>query len=79
VQSVDSQNLTIAVIQNLLLIPEATIQSALPPLIEPILPSLGDGLGAFPLPDFLGLQLESVEVTRTGSFLTLYANLAPAP
>jgi len=79
VQSVDSANLTIAVVQNILRIPDATIQTALPPLIEPILPSLGEGLGAFPLPTFLGLQLQSVEVTRTGSFLTLYANLVAAP
>jgi hypothetical protein len=54
----------------------ATLQSALPPLLEP---TLGSGLGAFPLPSFLGLALRSVEVSRTGGFLTLYANLAPAP
>lgn len=57
----------------------ATLQSALPPLLEPVLPTLGSGLGAFPLPSFLGLALQSVEVSRTGGFLTLYANLAPAP
>ncbi|MEN8159273.1 MAG: hypothetical protein ABFS41_04280, partial [Myxococcota bacterium] len=79
VQSIDSANLEIAVVQNLLLIPEATIQTALPPLIEPVLPTLGEGLGAFPLPTFLGLELQSVEIARTGSFLTLYANLAAAP
>ncbi len=79
VQSIAAPDLAIAVTQNLLLIPDATIQTALPPLLEPMLPTLGAGLGAFPLPDFLGLQLQSVEIARTGSFLTLYANLTPAP
>jgi hypothetical protein len=57
----------------------AQLQGALPPLLEPVLPTLGAGLGSFPLPAFFGLALESVEVSRTGQFLTLYANLAPAP
>ena len=79
VQSVSASNIQVAVGQNLLAIPVASLQSALPPVLEPVLPTLGAGLGAFPLPSFLGLQLESVEFSRTGQFLTLYANLAPAP
>jgi hypothetical protein len=79
VESVSASNITIGVTHNLLAIPEAQLQSALPPLLEPLLPTLGAGLGSFPLPAFFGLSLESVEVSRTGQFLTLYANLAPAP
>jgi hypothetical protein len=79
VRSVSASNIAVAVAQNPLVIPVASLQSALPPVLEPVLPTLGAGLGAFPLPAFLGLQLESVEFSRTGQFLTLYANLAPAP
>lgn len=79
VQSVSASNIAVAVSHNPLAIPVASLQSALPPVLEPVLPTLGAGLGAFPLPSFLGLQLQSVEVSRTGSFLTVYANLAPAP
>jgi hypothetical protein len=79
VQSVSAANIAVAVTQNPLAIPVATLQSALPPVLEPALPALGAGLGAFPLPSFLGLQLQSVEFARTGQFLTLYANLVPAP
>jgi hypothetical protein len=79
VQSVSASNITIAVTHNLLVIPPAQLQEALPPILEPVLPTLGAGLGSFPLPAFLGLSLDSVEVSRTGQFLTLYANLTPAP
>jgi hypothetical protein len=79
VESVSAANITLAITQNPLGIDPATLQSALPPLLEPVLPTLGSGLGAFPLPSFLGLALQSVEISRTGGFLTLYANLAPAP
>jgi hypothetical protein len=79
VQSVSASNITVAVTHNPLAIPVTQLESALPPLLEPALPTLGAGLGAFPLPAFLGLALQSVEISRTGEFLTLYANLAPAP
>jgi len=79
VQSVSASNITIAVTHNPIVIPPAQLQEALPPILEPVLPTLGAGLGSFPLPAFLGLSLESVEVSRTGQFLTLYANLTPAP
>jgi len=79
VESVSAENITLAVTHNPLAIDPTSLQSGLPPLLEPLLPTLGAGLGAFPLPGFLGLGLESVELTRTGPFLTLYANLVPAP
>lgn len=79
VESVSASNIKVAVTHNPLAIPVAELENALPPLLEPALPTLGAGLGAFPLPAFLGLALQSVEISRTGEFLTLYANLAPAP
>ena len=44
-----------------------------------LLPALGDGLGAFPLPEFFGLQLGGVEVSRNGQFYTIFADLTPTP
>lgn len=41
--------------------------------------SLGDSFAAFPLPAFLGLQLNVLEVARQGNSFVLYANLDPAP
>jgi len=79
VQSVSASNIEVAVSHNPLAISVESLQSALPAVLAPVLPTLGAGLGAFPLPAFLGLQLESVEFSRTGQFLTLYADLAPAP
>jgi hypothetical protein len=48
-------------------------------LLPDVLPALGDGLGAFPLPEFFGLQLSGVEVSRNGQFYTLFADLAAVP
>jgi hypothetical protein len=79
VESVSADDITLAVTHNPLAIDVVSLQTGLPPLLEPLLPTLGAGLGAFPLPAFLGLALQSVELSRTGQFLTLYANLAPAP
>jgi hypothetical protein len=79
VESVSAANITLAVTHNPLAIDPASLQTGLPPLLEPLLPTLGAGLGAFPLPSFLGLGLGAVELARTGQFLTLYANLVPAP
>jgi hypothetical protein len=56
---------------------EAGVASVLNFILPDLLPSLGDGLGAFPLPSFFGLNLEGVEVTRTGQFYALFANLVP--
>jgi len=51
----------------------------LPPLVSLLLPDLAGSLASFPLPGFFGLSLNGVEVSRTGQFLSLYANLVPTP
>lgn len=56
---------------------EANVITVLSFILPDLLPALGDGLGAFPLPQFFGLSLDGVEVTRTGQFYSLYANLQP--
>jgi len=72
-------DVTIAVIDNPLGANEATVEAVLPALVTPLIPQLAGALSGFPLPEFLGLELQGVEVSRSGQFLSLYANLAPAP
>lgn len=73
-------DLTIALIENPLSIDEAAVQSLLPAILGPLLPSLADALGSIPLPEFFGLQLQGVEVSRIGGgHMGIFANLAPTP
>lgn len=69
----------IAIVDNPLGVNEATLEtSVLPPIVSSLIPDLASSLSSFPLPDFLGLSLDGLEVTRTGQFVSLYTNLAPA-
>jgi hypothetical protein len=77
--SVTPADITIGVLENPVNTNEATLSIALPNLLAVVLPELGAGLGAFPIPEFLGLQMTSGNVTRTGQFYTLTADLTPAP
>ena len=73
-------SILVAVIRNPLGVNEANLVSnVLPPLIGSLLPDLAGALSSFPLPQFFGLSLGGVEVTRNGQFLSVYANLSPAP
>jgi hypothetical protein len=68
---------TMTVIYNPLGVDEAQLESVLPGVFTPLIPQLAGALSGFPLPEFFGLSLHGVEVSRTGQFLSLYANLAP--
>jgi hypothetical protein len=70
-------DIQIAFLKNNVNANEANLVSVLNFLLPDLLPALGDGLGAFPLPAFFGLHLDGVEVTRTGQFYSLYSNLVP--
>ncbi len=71
--------LTIAFLTNNVTANEAQLTTVLNFLLPNALPALGDGLGAFPLPEFFGLLLDGVEVSRNGQFYTLFTNLVPGP
>lgn len=72
-------NLVIAFLVNNILVNEVQLAAVLNIVLPQLLPSLGDGLGSFPLPAFFGLQLQGVEVSRNGQFYTLFADLVPGP
>lgn len=58
---------------------EPAIEAIFSSLFPGFVSSLGSGFAAFPLPGFLGLQLDVKEITRTGNFWILYADLNPVP
>lgn len=72
-------DLTVAIIGNPLAANEASVETILPAIIRPLVPGLAGALSGFPLPQFFGLQLQGVEVSRQGQFLSLFANLVVAP
>jgi hypothetical protein len=65
----------IALLDNYVSANEAGVVSVLGFILPDLLPSIANGLAAFPLPSFFGLNLEGVEIARTGRFYSLYANL----
>jgi len=72
-------DLTIAIIINPLGANAVDVeQNVLPSLVAPLVPGLAGALAGFPLPQFFGLELQGVEVSRSGPFISLYADLALA-
>jgi len=69
----------VTILENPLGTNAAALEDAvLPAVIATFLPDLASDLAAFPLPEFLGLNLDGVEVSRQGAFLSLYADLTPS-
>jgi hypothetical protein len=75
-----SDDVTVTVLVNPLGVNEAALETeVLPPLVSTLLPSVAGSLASFPLPEFFGLGLSGVEITRQGQFMALYANLVSSP
>jgi hypothetical protein len=70
-------DIQVAVLQAVNPTTEATLQSFLPQVIALVLPDLGSSLGSFPIPSFLGLNLDLVQLTEVNEYLALYLNLVP--
>ncbi len=68
-------NITVKSVENPIGADLSSVEALLPQIVGSFLPSLAGGLGSFPLPSFLGLSLNVVEVARNGEMLTIYANL----
>jgi cysteine-rich repeat protein len=74
-----TSDVTVTVIDNPLGANEEAVQTVLPTIMAPMIPSLASALSGFPLPQFFGLHLQGVEVSRNGQFLSLFANLVAGP
>lgn len=72
-------NLTVTLLENPLFVDPATLDAILPALVGLAVPSIAESLGTFPLPDFLGLQLDAVDIDRAGDYTALYFDLTPVP
>jgi hypothetical protein len=80
ISEVAPTDITVAILDNALGTNETTLSLTLPFLISSVLPSLGDSLGAFPIPGFFGMALQGVDVRRLDSgFYALFTDLVPAP
>ncbi|MEE2674998.1 MAG: hypothetical protein VX466_14445 [Myxococcota bacterium] len=73
--SIAPADVTISIIDNLVQTDEATLQAVLPVLLQVALPALGSSLGGFPVPSFLDLELDPVEISRNGNFMSIFADL----
>jgi hypothetical protein len=58
---------------------EAGIETILPAVFPSMVGGLSDSFAAFPLPSFLGLNIELVDLQRQGGYFVIYANLNNVP
>lgn len=77
--TLDPSNIDIQVVRNTTAIPNVVIQALLGLVIPDLFPDLASSLASFPLPSFLGLDLSLVEISRNGEFMSIFADLTPAP
>jgi hypothetical protein len=76
----EADDITVTVLDNPLGVDETALEvDVLPPLVATLLPSVAGSLASFPLPEFFGLSLSGVEISRNGQFMILYANLVDTP
>jgi hypothetical protein len=73
------EDITLTFIHNQLGADEADLENVITGLFQLAVPALAGALGGFPLPEFLGLNLDLVEIDRAGEFMSLYLNLTPVP
>jgi hypothetical protein len=67
----------VAITKNPLGIPDAIIEQVFEQLTPRVFESVQDALPKFPLPQFVGLNLQPVEVNRQGTGFVIYTNLVP--
>lgn len=72
-------DLRFTILDNPLGVDEEVVNTIFPTVAAPLIPTLASALGSFPLPDFLGLQLELVDLTRNGEYMSLFFNLSTGP
>lgn len=58
---------------------EASLEAVFPNLFPSFVGGLGSSFAAFPLPSFLGLDLDVVDLVRQGNSYVLYSDLSPTP
>jgi hypothetical protein len=72
-------DIRVALLDNPLGAVEAQVQTTLSTLLPPLLPDVAGVLGAIPLPGFVGLDTNGIEIAREGEFMSVFLELTPAP
>ena len=72
-------SVTARVVDNGIQTTEPTVEALFPTLFPMFVDALGSSFAAFPLPAFLGLGLEVLEVQRIDNYYVLYSNLNVVP
>jgi hypothetical protein len=75
----EASDTVMTVLYNPLGTDEAQLEDVLPSVFRPLIPGLAGALSGFPIPQFFGLNLQGVDVSKNGAFLALFANLTPTP
>jgi hypothetical protein len=73
------EDIGISILTNTIDADEAGLESFMASIMPFAFPELAGALGGLPLPSFLGLVLEPVEVSKQGDFLSIFANLGADP
>ncbi|MDH3588767.1 MAG: hypothetical protein OEQ74_05125 [Gammaproteobacteria bacterium] len=72
----DPANININVLYNFVGTNEVLLEGLLQVVVPLIFPSLAGSLNSFPIPALLGLELNFVELSRNGQFMSLFLNTA---
>lgn len=70
------EDVAVTILHNPIQTNEANLESFLLQTLPTAFPALAGALSSVPIPDFLGLALEPVEVSRPNGVTTIFANLA---
>ncbi|MCW5889977.1 MAG: hypothetical protein KIT14_05435 [bacterium] len=71
-------DVVVALLSNPLGVAEAALQAFIPGVMASFLPDIAGALESFPLPEFVGLSLSGLEVSRNGQYYSIFADLTPA-
>lgn len=73
-----AEDISARVVSNAIGTDEPNIEAVFPNLFPTFVDAVGESFTSFPLPGFLGLELDVRDVQRDGNHFVLYANLDPA-
>ena len=73
-----AEDLSATITKNTFNLPEPLVAGVFQQLSPQVFASVQDTLPSFPLPQFAGLDLSLVEISRVGSGFVLFADLVPA-
>lgn len=77
VGSAAPESIVAVLLDNPLGVDPDAVAALIPTMMDLVTPTLAGELGGFPLPEFLGVSLAPIEVSRHDDYLAIFANLSP--